>query len=221
MNERPHPNRFVDEADFSNLLHRYPILASCRADLEAVYGALHECFARGGKLLLCGNGGSAADAEHIASELMKGFLLPRALPVDERKRLHEIAGEDLGSVLQGALPAIALTSQIALSTAVTNDNRGDMAFAQQVYGLGRSGDVLLGISTSGNSQNVVNAFHVARLREVQTVALTGQNGGALAQIADFAIRVPATLVTEIQELHLPIYHALCVALEIAFFGEKE
>jgi D-sedoheptulose 7-phosphate isomerase len=133
---------------FQTLFARYPALQTCQADIEAAFPLLCDTFERDGKLLLCGNGGSASDAEHIAGELMKGFLLPRPLPAAQRQKLHELSGEDLGAVLQGALPAIPLTGQIALSTAVANDNRGDVAFAQQVYGLGREGDALLALSTS-------------------------------------------------------------------------
>jgi D-sedoheptulose 7-phosphate isomerase len=206
---------------FTQLLQRYPDLQCCKDDIESAFELLKKVFQQEGKALFCGNGGSAADAEHIVGELMKGFLLPRPIPSQQRQRLCELSGEDLGSVLQGALPAIALTGQIALSTAVANDNRGDMGFAQQVYGLARPGDVLVGISTSGNSKNVVNAFHVARLNEVKTIALTGQGGGVLAKIADVCIRVPALTVVEIQELHLPVYHALCASLETEFFGAAE
>jgi D-sedoheptulose 7-phosphate isomerase len=206
----------------SRLYEKYSCLRECHASLEAALAALVAAFESGGKLLVCGNGGSAADSEHFVGELMKGFLLRRPLPDEERIALQEIGGArgaEVAAHLEGALPAIALTSHFSLTTAVANDcGRGDMAFAQQVYGLGKTGDVLLGISTSGNAGNVVNAFHVARLRGLTTILLTGRSGGALTPLADVAIRVPADHVVEIQELHLPVYHALALALEEHFFG---
>jgi D-sedoheptulose 7-phosphate isomerase len=193
--------------------------------MEAALAAMISSFKSGGKLLVCGNGGSAADSEHLVGELLKGFLLRRPIPEEEFTALREIggdAGEEIASLLEGALPAIALTSHPSLSTAVANDcKRGDMSFAQQVYGLGRADDVLLGISTSGNSQNVINAFYVARLRGLTTILLTGRSGGSLGDIADISIRVPADNVVEIQELHLPVYHALAIALEEHFFGSQK
>jgi D-sedoheptulose 7-phosphate isomerase len=208
-------NRHVD-----NLCKRYPLLSSCSDQIETAIKILTESFSKGGKLLLCGNGGSASDAEHIAGELMKGFILRRAISQNEREKLATLAGEDLGAVIQGALPAIPLTGQIALSTAVANDNRGDVGFAQQVYGLGRKEDVLMGLSTSGNATNVIHAFHVARLKGMSTILLTGSHGGKLASIADVAVRAPADKTYEIQELHLPIYHAICMALEEDFFAAR-
>lgn len=208
-------SQYVDE-----LCVRYPVLIACRNEIEKSIDLLKDSFKGGGKLLLCGNGGSASDAEHISGELMKGFNLRRPIPQAEREKLESFAGEDIGAFLQGALPAIPLTGQIALSTAVANDNRADMIFAQQVYGLGQKGDVLLGLSTSGNSKNVVQAFHVAKLKGVSTILLTGDKGGKLAPLADVAIRVPSDKVYQIQELHLPIYHTICIALEAEFFGEK-
>jgi D-sedoheptulose 7-phosphate isomerase len=207
---------------FHLLLKRYPTLHECGAATEAAFHALAEVFENGNKLLVCGNGGSASDAEHIVSELMKGFLLPRSISLEHRERLRESdgpEGEEIGALLQGCLRAVALTSHGALASAIGNDTRGDMIFAQQVYGLGDPGDALLGISTSGNSRNVLNAFRVARMLGMKTVALTGRCGGKLAPLADIVIHAPADAVTEIQELHLPIYHALCAALEMRFFSE--
>ncbi len=207
---------------FERLVERYPILGACRPTIESAFASLVNVFERGGKLLLCGNGGSAADSEHIVGELMKGFLLRRPIPPEHRERLRAIAGpaagEELGALLQGALRAVALTSHGSLATAISNDTRGDLVFAQQLYGLGERGDLLLGISTSGNSRNVVNAFHVAKLLDIKTVLLTGRSGGVLAPLADLAICVPADRVDEIQELHSPVYHALCIALEERFFA---
>jgi D-sedoheptulose 7-phosphate isomerase len=169
-------------------------------------------FASGGKLLVCGNGGSAADADHIVGELMKGFYKKRSLPAEEASKLGEYA-----RYLQGALPAIALTQHAALSTAFLNDVNPEMGFAQQVYGYGRDGDVLLGISTSGNSKNVCNAVRVAMNLGIKTIGLTGRKGGRLSEISDVCIGVPADITADIQELHLPIYHTLCAMLEELFF----
>jgi D-sedoheptulose 7-phosphate isomerase len=205
------------------LCAKYSPLQECCASLEEALATLIAAFENGGKILVCGNGGSAADSEHFVGELMKGFLLRRPISEQHRARLREIGGEhgvEIAAHIEGALPAIALTSHLSLTTAVANDcGRGDMAFAQQVYGLGRAGDVLLGLSTSGNSRNVVNAFHVARLLGLKTILLSGRSGGQLANLADVSIRVPADHVVEIQELHLPVYHALAIALEERFFGE--
>lgn len=152
---------------------------------------------------------------------MKGFMLPRPIPVAQANRLKEIAGElgvEMGSRLQTSLPAISLTSQHALITAVANDTHGDMIFAQQVQGLGKSGDAILGITTSGNSRSVLNAFINAKALGMATLALTGRSGGRILPWVDVAIRVPADNIVEIQELHLPVYHYICLALESHFFG---
>lgn len=204
----------------SALVRRYPVLKACEKDLDSALELLIGTYAAGGKLLICGNGGSAADCEHIVGELMKGFLKRRPISDAHTKRLSEAGGElgtSLAPRLQGALPAISLVSQVSLTSAIANDTAADMIFAQQVYGLGKEGDALLGISTSGNSRNVVNAVAVAQAFGLKTVALTGRSGGKLAPLADVVIRVPADTVLEIQELHLPVYHWLCVALEEWFF----
>jgi D-sedoheptulose 7-phosphate isomerase len=206
--------------NLSRLIERYPVLTSCLTDVAAAIDLLHDTFSSGNKLLICGNGGSAADAEHIVGELMKGFTKPRKIPAAVAAEFEESAGPDGAAVaarLQGALPTIALTSQISLNTAISNDTDAEMIFAQQVYGLGRKDDAVLGISTSGNSRNVINAFIVARALKLKTIALTGRGGGLLPRFADLTIRVPADTVLEIQELHLPVYHALCVELEERFF----
>jgi D-sedoheptulose 7-phosphate isomerase len=203
------------------LTSRYPQLAVCRPDLSAAVNLLGEAFRGGGKLLVCGNGGSAADAEHIVGELMKGFLQPRRIPAEFADRLEASAGQlgtDIAAKLQGALPAVSLVSQLSLNTAVLNDTAADMIFAQQVYGLGKEGDVLLCISTSGNSANAINAAIVAKAKGVRTIVLTGRSGGKIAPHAEVAIRVPADTVVEIQELHLPVYHWLCIELEEQFFS---
>lgn len=206
---------------FDTLLTRYPDLAPCEADLDAAYRQLEGAFASGGTLLVCGNGGSAADSEHIVGELMKGFALPRPIPDDTRRQLADAAPGNaryLADHLQGALPAISLVSQTSLATAFANDVAPDMAFAQQVYGYGRAGDVVWGISTSGTSANVIHAMQVGRARGLKTLGLTGRSGGALTTFCDVCIRVPHDDTPTIQERHLTIYHALCLALEQRFFG---
>jgi D-sedoheptulose 7-phosphate isomerase len=202
------------------LLARYPALEACRADIESALRALIDCYAAGGKLLLCGNGGSAADSDHIVGELMKGYLRPRPLPENFRQRLRAIdpaLGGVLAEKLQGALPAINIAASSALSSAFANDVSAELAYAQAVYGHGRKGDVLLGISTSGDAANVRAALCLARAIGVVTIGLTGRGGGKMAPLCDIAIRVPATRTFEIQELHLPVYHCLCAAVEAHFF----
>lgn len=209
------------------LITRYPALEGCGTDIRAAITALCECYRAGGKLIVCGNGGSASDAEHIVGELMKGFLLPRHLDEAMLDKLHAVCdAKDPRAVdyfmqnLQGALPAISLPSQLAISTAFSNDQAPDLTFAQQVLGLGKEGDILLGITTSGNSKNVIYAFEIAKALGLTTVALTGTPGGRVAadDLADIVIKAPASETYVIQEYHLPIYHALCIAAEEEFFG---
>lgn len=205
---------------FLKLKSSYPDLAECLDDISAAYEILRDAFAAGGKLLICGNGGSAADADHIVGELAKGFLLRRRIPTAECQQLQEEFGEtgrELASHLQGALPAIALSAHTALATAFANDVAPHMGFAQQVYAYARPGDVLLGISTSGNSANVLHALRVAKFRGAHTIGLTGRTGGAMPPLCDITIGAPSDQTPQIQERHLPIYHALCVALEAHFF----
>lgn len=202
------------------LIARYPVLECCAISIQEALALLETVFSNGSKLLLCGNGGSAADCEHIAGELMKSFLLPRPISRDCRVALESGGqpGKMVAEHLQEGLPCVALTGHPALSLAIANDIRGDMAFAQQTHVLGQPGDGFLGISTSGNSVNVIHALHAAKARGLRTLVLTGQSGGTLGSLADVAIRVPASTVIEIQELHLPVYHVLCAALEERFFG---
>jgi D-sedoheptulose 7-phosphate isomerase len=205
----------------SKLVERYPALAPCFDAVAEAAQLLTEVFSSGKKLLICGNGGSAADSEHIVGELMKGFILPRKISESDVARLAAVGGQeglDVAATLQRALPAIALTSQISLTSAIANDTGSEMVFAQQIFGLGQPGDALLGISTSGNSANVVRAFIVAKARGLKTIALTGRSGGQLVGRADISIRVPADHVAEIQEFHLPVYHALSMELEEHFFS---
>lgn len=203
------------------LLERYPQLSAAKDDIIAAYKILENCYQNGGKLLIAGNGGSAADAEHIVGELMKGFKLPRKPDADFAGKLIA-ADNELGRVLaenlQGALPAIALDGHSALSTAYMNDCEPLLCFAQQVNGYGRPGDVFLGISTSGNSKNVLYAATVAKAKGMKVIGLTGANDSKLSAAADVTVKVPQTETYMIQELHLPVYHCLCLMLEDKFFG---
>lgn len=206
------------------LLERYPVLEACKTDIIAAYEILEECYEGDHKLLIAGNGGSAADSEHIAGELMKRFETPRPVPEEFASRLCEIdseKGPGLAKSLERGLMAIPLVAHEALTTAYINDVDGLGVFAQQLYGFGRPGDVFLGISTSGNSKNVMSATVVARALGIKVIGLTGQSGGELAKVADVAIRVPETRTYKIQELHLPVYHCLCLMLEDKFFASAE
>ena len=203
------------------LVERYPSLESAKNDIVAAYLLLEESYKNGGKLLVAGNGGSAADAEHIVGELMKGFKLPRKPEADFAEKLVE-ENQELGSVLaenlQGALPAIALDGHPALSTAYMNDCEPLLCFAQQVNGYGKSGDVFLGISTSGNSKNVLYAATTAHAKGMKVIGLTGAKDSKLKDMSDVCIKAPQTETYMIQELHLPIYHCLCLMLEDRFFA---
>jgi D-sedoheptulose 7-phosphate isomerase len=208
-------------SELESLLNRCSDLEASIPSIQAAYNLLAATFHTGGKLLICGNGGSAADSDHIVGELMKGFEHLRPISPDLRQRLVGInpeRGAYLADRLQGALPTISLASHTALSTAISNDTASDMVYAQQVLGYGRSGDALIGISTSGNSANVLNALQVARALDVRTLGLTGQSGGAMRDLCDTIICVPSTRTLEIQERHLAIYHTLCLMLEQEFFG---
>lgn len=202
------------------LMKRYPSLACVEKEITEAYRILEDCFQRDGKLLIAGNGGSAADAEHMAGELMKRFRKPR--PVTEEfagklKSLDPVRGEYLSENLERSLTAIPLVAHEALTTAYINDVDGLGVFAQQLLGYGREGDVFLAISTSGNSRNILYATVVARALGIQVIGLTGAGGGELASVADVAVIVPETETFLIQELHLPIYHCLCLMLEDHFF----
>lgn len=201
----------------SKLFIRYPKLENCKRDFISVFDYINECYSVRGKLLVCGNGGSAADSQHIVGELMKGFMLERELPIDIKEAFRSYGAEKLGAALQGALPAISLASEAALMTAIGNDCDSSTVFAQQVYGLMRKKDVLLCLSTSGNSENVVNAAITAKVKGGKVVSIVGANGGKLAEISDAVIKVPSTVTAEIQEYTLPIYHTLCAMLETEYF----
>ena len=205
------------------LLRRYPELVVVKNDLIETYKLLEESYRNGGKLLVAGNGGSAADAEHIVGELMKGFKLPRKLKEKFAQELIKISpelGPLLAQKLQEALPAISLSGHPALSTAYMNDCDPLLCFAQQINGYGKEGDVFLGISTSGNSKNILYAAAVAKARKMKVIGLTGATESKLSKIADICIKVPQTETYKVQELHLPVYHCLCLILEERFFGEQ-
>ena len=205
------------------LVDRYPVLNSVKDEIVEAYFLLVESYKNEGKLLIAGNGGSAADAEHIVGELMKGFKLPRKLNENFTDKLiseNEELGTVLAESLQGALPAIALDGHPALSTAYMNDCEPLLCFAQQVNGYGKAGDVFLGISTSGNSKNILYAATTAHAKGMKVIGLTGAKDSKLTQMSDVCIKVPQTETYMIQELHLPVYHCLCLMLEDEFFGEN-
>ena len=209
--------KYIDQ-----LIARYPSLSVCKADIEKAAEALIKCFENGGKLLVAGNGGSCADSDHITGELLKSFCKKRRPSEDFITKIKSIdneTGSYLSDKLQGSLPAIALTNNTALMTASLNDVDGNVMFAQQVNGYGVKGDIFLGISTSGNSKDIVYPTVVAKAKGLVTVALTGKNGGKLKDLADISIIVPQNETFMIQELHLPVYHALCLEIEEHFWKE--
>ena len=204
---------------FDELFIRYSALKPCKASIEKAFELLRACYTLGGKVLICGNGGSAADSEHIVGELMKGFILERPLEEAQIEKLKTVSRdwEYLSKNLQGALPAISLVSQTAISTAFINDAEADMVFAQQVFGYGKPGDVLLGLTTSGHSGNVLNSIKVAKAFDIKTICMTGNNEVIIEEMCDVTIKVPETQTYKIQEYHLPVYHTLCAMLEVEFF----
>ena len=213
--------RLEKHVDF--LIERYPVLEKCREDIIKAYLVMKECYLRDGKLMIAGNGGSAADSEHIAGELMKRFKIARTVPdefAEKLKSVDPVRGKNLAENLERGLMAIPLVAHEALTTAYINDVDGLGVFAQQLYGFGRKGDVFLGISTSGNSRNVMSATVVARALGIKVIGLTGEKGGELAEVADVAVKVPSTETYMIQELHLPVYHCWCLMLEDKFFGRE-
>jgi len=209
--------------EFDTLFSNYPQLDDCQGDIISAFELIKECYLSNGLIMTCGNGGSASDAGHIVGELMKGFKLKRPLTAEQEKKLTGFFPEEgkyLSSHLQQAIPAITLTDQTSLSSAFANDVAQDMVFAQQVFGYGKPGDVLIGFSTSGNSPNVVNACKVAKAFGMKTIAMTGDAGGELLKICDITIRVPAHETYRIQEYHLPVYHCICAMLEDYFFYDR-
>jgi len=208
------------EQIYEELFVNYPLIEECKKAIHDSFTVMKDSYYQKGKILICGNGGSAADAEHIVGELLKGFREPR--PVDEKflyklRTLYRNDGEDLGRKIQEALPAISLTGQSAFSTAFANDVSPDTIFAQQVYALGLQQDVLIGISTSGNSKNVINAIKIAHAIGMKSIGLTGHSGGEIMKLCTVTICVPGTQTHRIQELHTPVYHTLCAMLEAEFF----
>ena len=204
------------------LISRYPALADVRQEIIDSYLIMEECYQHDGKLLIAGNGGSAADSEHIAGELMKRFKIPRKVTdnfADKLTSIDETRGEYLSKNLERGLMAIPLVAHEALSTAYLNDVDGLGVFAQQLFGFGRLGDVFLAISTSGNSKNILYATVVARALGIKVIGLTGANGGELATVADVCVKAPSSETYMIQEYHLPIYHCWCLMLEDKFFGK--
>jgi D-sedoheptulose 7-phosphate isomerase len=205
------------------LLERYPAVADCRLAIVDAIETILESHGRGGKILLCGNGGSAADAEHIVGELAKSFVLPRPIPLADREKLNAVVGSLIGnhlaSQLQRGVSAIALSGSSPLATAIANDGDPNMVYAQMTYVHGRPGDVLIGISTSGNSKNVVAALTVARAGDMKTIGLTGSKPCKMDELCDVIVKVPAAETFKIQEFHLPIYHAICLTVEQELFGE--
>ncbi len=204
------------------LIERYPALAICEKDIRAAADAIINSYKAGGKLIVAGNGGSAADSDHITGELLKSFVKKRKPDqkfLDALSAIDSDTGSYLSDKLQGSLPAIALTNNSALMTASLNDVDGNVLFAQQVMGFGKKGDVFLGISTSGNSKDVIYALAVAKALGVKTVALTGKTGGKCKELADISIVVPENETFKIQELHLPVYHALCLTIEEYFWKD--
>lgn len=205
------------------LMNRYPLLDECRSEIIRFVETIKDVYYSGNKLLICGNGGSAADSEHIVGELMKGFLKNRSLPAQEKKKYRDEFGDEgvyISENLQMPIPAISLTGHPALSTAFQNDCDHVLVYAQQVYGLGKQGDLFLGITTSGNSSNVVYAAMTAKSKGLKVVVLTGKKGGRISEYSDICIKAPSEITHEIQELHLPIYHAVCSQVEYDIFNNN-
>lgn len=202
------------------LVERYPSLSVCRDDIVKAAELMVRCYENGGKIMTCGNGGSAADAVHIVGELMKGFCKRRELPENEKNVLSAYGeeGRVLAENLQGTLASVSLINEISLQTAFSNDVLPELGTAQQLYGLAEKGDVFIGISTSGNAKNLYYASIAAKAKGCSVVILSGRDGGILKRLADVSVIVPETETYKIQELHLPVYHAICLALEEEFFG---
>lgn len=204
---------------FTETLEKYTALKSCAEDIQKAFEILNDCYSKGGKLLVCGNGGSSSDCEHIVGELLKSFKKRRSINNDVSEKLHSLGeeGEFLCEKLEGALPAVSLISQTGIITAFANDKSWDCTFAQEVYGLGNKGDCLICLSTSGNSKNCVYAALVGKAKDINVISFTGQGGGKLGKVSDCTIAVPEKETYKIQELHLPVYHCLCAMLEEELF----
>ena len=205
----------------AEMLNRYSQLAPLEEPIKKAAEVIIETYKNGGKVLVCGNGGSCSDADHIVGELMKSFegRRPLSLPLQEKlKQLSPETGAMLAEKLQQGLPAISLTVHVALITAIANDISGEVIYAQQVVGFGNAGDVLIGLSTSGNSQNVIDAMIVAKAKGMMTIGMTGETGGKLREWCDILLNVPELRTAYVQELHLPVYHAICMMIETEIFG---
>lgn len=205
-----------------NLIERYPSLDICKQDILQSVEMLINCYQNKNKLLICGNGGSASDSQHIAGELMKSFRLKRKIPIEIQEQIEDKfpqSSQYYIENLEEPLTAISLVGETSLITAYSNDKAPDLIFAQQVYGLSNAGDILLAISTSGNSKNVLYACEIAQIKGMKIIGLTGQSGGKMNNICDIIIKTPEIETYKIQEYHLPIYHAICLAIEEEFFGE--
>ena len=210
-----------DLGNLELLLQRYPDLLPCREAIVDAYHILAHCYDRGGCVFTCGNGGSAADAEHMVGELLKGFVRKRALSVEDCEALRAQDAQEgayLAERLQYGLRAVCLMSQLAINTAVSNDQGGDLGPAQQLFSLGQPGDVLVAFSTSGNAKNVAYACQVARHRGLKVIELSGSGGGRLAELAEVCIKAPASETYVVQEYHLPLYHCLCIMIEARYFS---
>lgn len=195
-------------------ISNHPALSVCREEIIRAYDILMSCYQKGGMVLICGNGGSAADSEHIVGEFMKGFLKKRPLTSLDRDLIGD---ENLSKNMQGALPAVSLVSQTSIATAFMNDVEPDMVFAQQVYGYKNEKNVLIGLTTSGNSKNIVNSVKIANAFKMNSIGITGEDGGQMKGICTVTIKAPAKETYRVQEYHLPIYHALCAMVESEFF----
>lgn len=209
------------ENEIDLYIRRYPALSPLCAEISAGIECMAAMYRNGGKLLVCGNGGSASDSLHIVGELMKNFAMERKIPAALQKALTENFPEEAPYYirhLQGAVPAVSLVGETSLMTAYGNDSEGELVFAQQVVGYGRSGDVLLAISTSGNSENVLHAAKVSKALGLTVISLTGRSGGELRKYSDILLNVPADVTHQVQELHLPVYHLLCCGVELECFG---
>ena len=214
---RPDTLRHIDE-----VLERCPGLAGLCDQMEAAAVAICDCHRAGGKVLVCGNGGSASDSEHIVAELAKGFVLPRPIAAADAEKIRAVsaAAEDLPGKLQRGVAAISLVGHPALASAVANDTDREMIFAQQVYVYGRPDDILLALSTSGNSGNILRALTVARAFGLRTIGCTGSKPAGMDALCDILLKTPGTETHKIQELHLPIYHTICLMVEQELFGQS-
>ena len=210
----------ASSAILADLLERYPVLGSCRNSIYAAGEMLIESYSQGGKLLICGNGGSCADCDHIAGELLKGFMLRRPVSAGFKEKMNALygeEGEEIASKLQQGLPAISLAGHAAANSAFANDVDPSLVYAQQVLAYGKEGDALIGISTSGNAVNVAAAVKTANALGIRTIGLTGRDGGDLARLARLPLTMPERETYRIQEQHIAVYHLLCTIVEYELF----